>query len=133
LADLVDRVQEEIEGRLRELRPAIEEYRTLEEAQKALASNRVDRRRQAPASASGRRPAGARPRRKRATRAEAQRRRDRLVVMLRERPDARPAELAATLRMSNQNLYGLLRRLQADKVLRKTKSGYKVTRAPAGS
>src|SRR5436309_1492531 len=73
------------------------------------------------------RPKGrARRTRKRATRAEADRRRERLLDMLRKRPDARPAELAATLRMSSQNMYGLLRRLEADKTLRKTKSGYRV-------
>jgi hypothetical protein len=126
VTDLVDRVRDEIGARLRELRPAVEEHRQLEEVQKALAKSRRGGR--PPASPRrGRRAKGrGGATRKRATREQAKRRRQQVLAVLSEDPGTRPSALAGMLDVSNQNMYRLLRRLQSEKAIKKTKKGYEV-------
>jgi CRP-like cAMP-binding protein len=119
LTDLLDGIRKDIERRLAELRPAVREAEQLERALKALGEP------QRRVSAQGTRRQSKRARR-RVTREEAEARRQQVLAMLAEDPQTKPSALAVVFGTSRNNVYSLLRRLEQDGALSRTKDGYRV-------
>jgi DNA-binding CsgD family transcriptional regulator len=129
--ELLDRVEKEIKDRLEELRPLLREAQRLEAALRQLTSQRREsppatpptrRGRSAPAKTSGTRTRGGtttrRPtttrRRGRRTRVSGEKRREQLVTLARENPDIKAREIAERLGTTPNNIYNLIRRLEAE-------------------
>jgi predicted Rossmann fold nucleotide-binding protein DprA/Smf involved in DNA uptake len=119
MADLLDQLRTDIDQRLRELRPALEETEQLERALEAL--NSSDER--TSAAKNDAKPQG---KRKRITEAEAEARKRQALAIVAKDPKTRPSALATLLGMSASNTYNLLRRLEKDGALKKTDGGYQV-------
>ena len=128
--ELLDRVEKEIRDRLEELRPLLREAERLEAALRQLGSQKeasgggpatTRRSRSAPATATrtrgaGRRTAGPR-RRGRRTRVSGEKRREQLVSLARENPNIKAREIAERLGTTPNNIYNLIRRLEAEGTL----------------
>ena len=130
MSDTLSKVGQEINQRLKQLKPVVEEYQRLEGALDGLSgvprrSGNSSRRRGGNQSGATRRksqrPAGSRSR---VSPEEAEKRREQIVAILREDSSVRPAALATRLGISRQNVHQDLRKLRAAKRLRKTTSGY---------
>ena len=120
MVDLLESVRRDIDERLKQLRPAVEESQRLEKALEALGrtGGRIPSERRAPRKAQRRRT--------RVTRAEAEARKRQALAMLAEDPQTKPAALAAIFEMSPNNVYSMLRRLEREGALSKTQDGYRV-------
>jgi cell division septum initiation protein DivIVA len=138
MADLLDRICDELHGRLEELRPLVDEQRRLEAALQALGeSSRTAPAApaKAPSSArAARKPASGQPR-KRAPRGA---NRDAVLRAVRAQPGATSAELASASRVGRNTLYALLARLVNEGALQTSKlpsgrTGYSLSEPPAGS
>jgi len=126
--ELLDRVEKEMKDRLEELRPLIREAERLEAALKQLGSQK---RASGGAATTGRRPrsatagatrardttrrtTGTRRRSGRRTRVSGEKRREQLVSLARENPDIKAREIAERLGTTPNNIYNLIRRLEAE-------------------
>lgn len=127
MPDLVDRVKQDIDARLKELRPLVQEAKQLEEALKALGwqDNQTH-------TARARHPRRSRSRRRRISREEAGKRRDQVLAILAEDPDTTPSALASMFETSSSNMHQLLSRLQRDGALQRKDGRYRVRRRPKG-
>jgi sugar-specific transcriptional regulator TrmB len=125
--ELLDRVEKEIRDRLEELRPLIREAERLEAALKQLGSQKrasggaaTTSRRSRSATAGATRARGAARRttgtrrRGRRTRVSGEKRREQLVSLARENPDIKAREIAERLGTTPNNIYNLIRRLEAE-------------------
>ncbi len=122
MLDLLDRMRADIDERLRELRPAVEEYETLEQARELLAgSGREPRqgRGLSTTSASG----GQRP----LPRGE---RTSQILNLLRENPEMTPREVAGRLDTTRQNISVTLGRLKKQGVLDRQGDAWVILREP---
>jgi hypothetical protein len=110
MPDLLEQIRKQLDERRGELRPAVEEYQTLERALELLGG---------PAKRDGRQTAGRRssskPRRqKQAARGE---RVKQLLPLLRENPEVTPGNLALLLDTTPQNVSVILSRLRRQGVI----------------
>ena len=129
MADLLDQIRRDIDQRLRELRPAVEEAERLKSALEALGRTGDEALPRTTRSTP-------RSTRTQITKAEAEARRRQTLAMLAEDPHTKAAALAAMFGTSANNIYSLLRRLEREGTLTKTQDGYRVARqteAPSGS
>jgi hypothetical protein len=120
MADLLTDIRRGIDRRLSELRPALEEFRRLEQARDALAKAN-DARRYARA---GKGKAGSPP--ARMTRAQSQEIDSRVLALLKEDSAQRPAALAMLTETSVGSMNARLNRLVRDGKLKKRKRGRSV-------
>lgn len=128
LPDLLDRIHKDIDQRLEELRPMVEEAQQLEQALAALPEGRPARSSARGGGGSSARSSAARAgTRGRISRAEAEKRRARVLAILSEDPTTKPATLAMMLGTSPGNIYGLLRRLEQQGTLKRKNGRYRVT------
>ena len=136
MADLLTGIRHDIDRRLDELRPVLEEFRRLEQARDALAtSDTAGRRpRSGRASAVPARSSNAASRRTRMTRAESQEIDGRVLALLAEDPAQKPAALAMLTETSVGSMNSRLTRLVREGRLKKRGRGngvrYDVRRAP---
>jgi DNA-binding CsgD family transcriptional regulator len=126
--ELLDRVEKEIKDRLEELRPLLREAQRLESALRQLGSQKREapapaatparRTRRSTAAAGGSRTrartATGTARRGRRTRVSGEKRREQLVSLARENPDIKAREIAQRLGTTPNNIYNLIRRLEAE-------------------
>src|ERR671914_2554291 len=121
MADFLDEKRTEIDARLRELRPLVDEYRRLEKAASALAdvggtskpSARRRRRRGGGASTARRgRPRGSGTRSKQA------------LELVRARPGITIAEMADAMKIKANYLYRVMPALEAEGQVRKRDKGW---------
>jgi hypothetical protein len=122
VADFLDEKRKEIQARLKELRPLVDEYHRLEAAEQALsgvdgtssAATTAPRRRRRTGSTTGRR---GRPRGSgtRAAQAEA---------LVKERPGITIPEIAAALNMKQNYLYRVMPQLASDGKVVKSGRGW---------
>ena len=139
MADLLDRIRDELHARIEDLRPLVDEQRRLEAALQALGESS----RTAPAVSSAKAPSPARATRKPASgqprkRAPRGANRDAVLRAVRVQPGATSAELASASRVGRNTLYALLARLVKDGALQASKlpsgrTGYSLSEPPAGS
>jgi hypothetical protein len=127
LADLLSKLRREIDGRLTELRPALDEFRRLEEARDALArSNSAPRRSRAHRG-------GSKATRTRMTKARSHDIDQRVLALLAADPGQRPSALALLTETSVGSMSSRLNRLVREGALRKRRRGgttrYEVLRA----
>ncbi len=109
MTDFLDEKRKEIQQRLKELKPLVEEYHRLEAAERALAgvdgesgsSAPAPRARRASASGNGRRRGGGRPKGSGTRAAQA-------VQIVRERPGITIPELAEAMGIKQNYLYRLM-------------------------
>jgi hypothetical protein len=126
MADFLTEKRQEIDNRLKELRPLYEEYQKLEKAQEALAGMEQPRRRgpgRPPGSTSSRtaKAGGRRRRRRRAggTRGE------QALEVVRQNPGISVSELGDKLGIAQKNyLYRVMANLQEDGAVRKEGRGF---------
>jgi hypothetical protein len=128
MADFLTEKRQEIDNRLKELRPLYEEYLTLEKAQEALAGMDAPRRRgpgRPPGSGTGtRRAASGNGRRRRRRRAGGTRAEQALVVV-RQNPGITVSELGDKLGITQKNyLYRVMANLQEGGTVRKEGKGF---------
>jgi hypothetical protein len=116
VVDLLTEIKRDIDRRLDELRPVLDEVRRLEQARGALAADGSRPRRRA------RRP-DAGSRRTRMTRAQSQEIDRRVLALLREDSALKPAALAMLTETSVGSMNGRLNRLVRDGKLKKSKRG----------
>src|SRR3954453_23693303 len=131
MADFLTEKRQEIDSRLKELRPLYEEYLKLEKAQEALAGMDQPRRR-GPA-----RPPGSTPSRARAASGNGRRRRRRrsggtrgeqALAVVRQNPGISVSELGDQLGVTQKNyLYRVMANLQEDGAVRKEGKGFHAT------
>ena|SRR5947209_11227025 len=130
--ELLDRVEKEIRDRLEELRPLVSEAKELEDALRQLSSQRRPgartpaRRGRPPArpkrsasTAATPRQTPRRARRGRRTRVSGEKRREQLVALARENPEIKAREIANRLGTTPNNIYNLIRRLEAEGTIRR--------------
>ena len=119
MPDFLEEKRNEIDGRLRELRPLVEEYRRLEQAAAALAgvggNGRRTRGRPARRRASGRR--RGRPRGSGTRGIQA-------LELVRARPGITIRELAQAMKIKPNYLYRVMPALQSEGKVRKRGSGW---------
>jgi hypothetical protein len=127
MADFLSEKRQEIDNRLKELRPLYEEYLTLEKAQEALAGMEQPRRRgpgRPAGSTSKPRKASGNGRRRRRRRAGGTRGEQALEVV-RQNPGISVSELGDKLGISQKNyLYRVMANLQEDGAVRKEGRGF---------
>jgi len=125
LPDLLTEIRRDIDRRLDELRPVLEEFRMLEQAQDALATSPTPRRsrRGGRAKAAPKRSSNSRPARTRMTRARSQEIDRRVVALLAEDPHQKPAALALLTETTAASMSSRLRRLAREGKLTKHKRG----------
>jgi len=111
MSDLLDRIQQDIRARAKELRPLVSEYEQLRQAMAALEAVPTERQ---PAAAKPQ--AGSPPRRKRAP---AGTNRTRVLVAVRDTPGANASQIAKASGVQRTVVYGVLRRLTDDGVIAK--------------
>jgi DNA-binding transcriptional ArsR family regulator len=125
-SDLPERVRREIEARLRELRPLVEEYEELLAVEETLETEAVRAGAAAPAPA----PTRATAKRERAPRGAAAE----AIVAALEHGSHTIGELAIVTAMSSQNIRNNLRRLLQAQSIKQTKregkTAYKLSSAP---
>jgi hypothetical protein len=119
MANFLDEKRNEIEGRLRELQPAVDEYRELEKAAAALAGvggngSSTRRRRR---TTSGSRPRRGRPRGSGARSKQA-------LDLVRKRPGITIAELANAMGIKANYLYRVMPALASDGQVKKRGKGW---------
>ena len=121
MADLLDRIREELSTRLEELRPLVDEQRRLQAALLALGDGTDKARAVVPSGARtspkrrGRKPTPAKPRR----RAPRGANRQAVLRAVGDRSGATSAELAAVSGVDRNTVYGLLAQLVKDGDLQK--------------
>ena len=123
MADFLDEKRKEIQARLKELRPLVDEYHRLEAAEQALsgvpgkpatAAPATTRRRRSSSSSNGRR---GRPRGSGTRAAQA-------LQLVSERPGITIPELADAMGIKQNYLYRALPGLEKDKLVRKDGRGW---------
>src|SRR4051812_42605766 len=124
MADFLTEKRQEIDNRLKELRPLHEEYLKLEKAQEALAGMEQPRRR-------GRPPGSTNPatstngRRSRRRRRSGGTRADQALEVVRQNPGISVSELGDKLGVTQKNyLYRVMANLQEDGAVRKEGRGF---------
>jgi predicted HTH transcriptional regulator len=125
MADFLTEKRQEIDNRLKELRPLYDEYLKLEKAQEALAGMEQPRRR-GPGRPRGstNRPKAANGRRRRRRRSGGTRGEQALAVV-RQNPGITVSELGDQLGISQKNyLYRVMANLQEDGAVRKEGKGF---------
>jgi hypothetical protein len=126
MADFLTEKRQEIDNRLKELRPLYEEYLKLEKAKEALAGMDQPRRRgpgRPPGSTSSRAasPGGRRRRRRRAGGTRG----DQALKVVRQNPGISVSELGDKLGIAQKNyLYRVMANLQEDGAVRKEGRGF---------
>jgi Winged helix-turn-helix DNA-binding len=127
MADFLTEKRQEIDNRLKELRPLYEEYLKLEKAQEALAGMEQPRRRgpgRPPGSTRAAKPASGNGRRRRRRRAGGTRG-DQALEVVRQNPGISVSELGDKLGISQKNyLYRVMANLQEDGAVRKEGKGF---------
>ena len=130
MADFLTEKRQEIDNRLKELRPLYDEYLKLEKAQEALAGMDQPRRRGpgrppgSTSSSSGTRASSGNGRRRRRRRSGGTRGEQALTVV-RQNPGITVSELGDQLGISQKNyLYRVMANLQEDGAVRKEGKGY---------
>jgi hypothetical protein len=126
MADFLTEKRQEIDNRLKELRPLYDEYLTLEKAQEALAGMEQPRRRgpgRPPGSTSKRAASGNGRRRRR--RRSGGTRGDQALDVVRQNPGITVSELGDKLGIAQKNyLYRVMANLQQDGAVRKEGRGF---------
>src|ERR1700704_6271931 len=130
MADFLAEKRQEIDNRLKELRPLYEEYLTLEKAQEALAGMDQPRRR-GPGRPPGSKSTGTRTRaasgngRRRRRRRAGGTRGDQALEVVRQNPGISVSELGDKLGITQKNyLYRVMANLQEDGAVRKEGRGF---------
>jgi hypothetical protein len=123
MADFLTEKRQEIDSRLKELRPLYEEYLKLEKAQEALSGVDQPRRRGRPPGSTNR-PATANGRRRRRRRSGGTRG-DQALEVVRQNPGISVSELGDKLGVTQKNyLYRVMANLQEDGAVRKEGRGF---------
>jgi hypothetical protein len=123
MADFLTEKRQEIDNRLKELRPLYEEYLKLEKAQEALAGMDQPRRRGRPPGSTNR-PAAGNGRRRRRRRSGGTRA-DQALEVVRQNPGISVTELGDKLGVTQKNyLYRVMANLQEDGAVRKEGRGF---------
>lgn len=123
MADFVDEKKQEMQERLNELRPLVEEYHRLEAAVSALAGVSQPGNGAAPATPRakrGPRPGQARPGRPKGSGPRAQQ----TLELIRAQPGVSIAELATTMGIKQNYLYRVVPGLQRDGLVRREGRGW---------
>jgi hypothetical protein len=126
MADFLTEKRQEIDSRLKELRPLYEEYLKLEKAQEALAGMEKPRRRGPgrPPGSRGTRAASGNGRRRRRRRSGGTRG-DQALQVVRQNPGITVSELGDKLGIAQKNyLYRVMANLQEDGSVRKDGKGF---------
>jgi hypothetical protein len=127
MADFLTEKRQEIDNRLKELRPLHEEYLKLEKAQEALAGMEQRPRRRGPGRPPGSttaKPASGNGRRRRRRRSGGTRG-DQALEVVRQNPGISVSELGDKLGISQKNyLYRVMANLQQDGAVRKEGRGF---------
>jgi hypothetical protein len=126
MADFLTEKRQEIDSRLKELRPLYEEYLKLEKAQEALAGMEKPRRRGPgrPPGSSATRAASGNGRRRRRRRSGGTRG-DQALQVVRQNPGITVSELGDKLGIAQKNyLYRVMANLQEDGSVRKDGKGF---------
>jgi hypothetical protein len=126
MADFLTEKRQEIDNRLKELRPLYEEYLKLEAAQQALAGMDAPRRRGPgrPRGSTTRPPASGNGRRRRRRRSGGTRA-DQALEVVRQNPGITVSELGDKLGITQKNyLYRVMANLQEDGAVRKENKGF---------
>ena len=128
MADFLTEKRQEIDNRLKELRPLYEEYLKLEKAQEALAGMDKPRRRgpgRPPGSTSTRTRASSGNGRRRRRRRSGGTRADQALDVVRQNPGISVSELGDKLGVTQKNyLYRVMANLQDDGAVRKEGRGF---------
>jgi IclR helix-turn-helix domain len=124
MPDFLDRKRKEIDDRLQELRPVVEEAEELEEALAALNvvvnGRRAVRARRAAGTTNGRR-------RGRATASELEARRKRVLALIGSNPGIKVPNLALLLDLPKSTLYNFLRTLEVQReIAQDERGGYRL-------
>jgi hypothetical protein len=120
MADFLDEKRKEIDERLRELRPLVEEFNRLEKAAAALAGVGGTQ-----AAATGRRPNGAgRSRRRRGRPRGSGNRAKQALELVRARPGITISELADAMSIKANYLYRVMPTLQKEGQVKKRDKGW---------
>jgi hypothetical protein len=126
MADFLTEKRQEIDNRLKELRPLYDEYLKLEKAQEALAGMEQPRRRgpgRPPGSTTRRRAASGNGRRRR--RRSGGTRGEQALAVVRQNPGITVSELGDKLGIAQKNyLYRVMANLQDDGAVRKEGKGF---------
>jgi hypothetical protein len=124
MADFLSEKRQEIDNRLKELRPLYEEYLKLEKAQEALAGMDQPARRRGRPPGSTNRPATGNGRRRRRRRSGGTRA-DQALEAVRQNPGISVTELGDKLGVTQKNyLYRVMANLQEDGAVRKEGRGF---------
>src|SRR4051794_17792379 len=124
MADFLTEKRQEIDNRLKELRPLYEEYLKLEKAQEALAGMDQPARRRGRPPGSTNRPAAGNGRRRRRRRSGGTRA-DQALEVVRQNPGISVSELGDKLGVTQKNyLYRVMANLQDDGAVRKEGRGF---------
>jgi hypothetical protein len=124
MADFLTEKRQEIDNRLKELRPLYEEYLTLEKAQEALAGMDQPRRR-GPGRPPGSTSSTTRTRRRRRRRRSGGTRGEQALAVVRQNPGITVSELGDQLGVTQKNyLYRVMANLQEDGAVRKEGKGF---------
>jgi hypothetical protein len=124
MADFLTEKRQEIDNRLKELRPLYEEYLKLEKAQEALAGMDQPTRRRGRPPGSTKRPAAGNGRRRRRRRSGGTRA-DQALEVVRQNPGISVSELGDKLGVTQKNyLYRVMANLQDDGAVRKEGRGF---------
>jgi hypothetical protein len=128
MADFLSEKRQEIDNRLKELRPLYEEYLTLEKAQQALAGMEQPRRRgpgRPPGSTTTRRRAASGNGRRRRRRRAGGTRGEQALSVVRQNPGITVSELGDKLGIKQKNyLYRVMANLQEDGAVKKEGKGF---------
>jgi hypothetical protein len=128
MADFLSEKRQEIDNRLKELRPLYEEYLTLEKAQQALAGMEQPRRRgpgRPPGSTTTRRRAASGNGRRRRRRRAGGTRGELALGVVRQNPGITVSELGDKLGIKQKNyLYRVMANLQEDGAVKKEGKGF---------
>jgi hypothetical protein len=128
MADFLTEKRQEIDNRLKELRPLYEEYLKLEKAQEALAGMEQPRRRgpgRPPGSTTARRRASSGNGRRRRRRRAGGTRGEQALKVVRQNPGITVSELGDKLGIAQKNyLYRVMANLQEDGAVRKEGKGF---------
>jgi|1185.fasta_scaffold1273382_2 hypothetical protein len=128
MADFLTEKRQEIDNRLKELRPLYDEYLKLEKAQEALAGMEQPRRRgpgRPPGSTTTRRRAASGNGRRRRRRRSGGTRGEQALTVVRQNPGITVSELGDKLGISQKNyLYRVMANLQEDGAVRKEGKGF---------
>ena len=123
MADFLTEKRQEIDNRLKELRPLYEEYLKLEKAQEALAGMEQPRRRGRPPGSTNKPSTGNGRRRRR--RRSGGTRADQALEVVRQNPGISVTELGDKLGVTQKNyLYRVMANLQEDGAVRKEGRGF---------